>query len=106
MVNFYIWHRGAIFFVSKPNSNIIEEMDLIFDFWCFSATFSNISAMSWGPQRMCQKKTNNYGCILLHLSHIDQEHVVDELHLLMGITDALLRIVIEDAVRLDPQTVG
>ena len=55
---------------------------------------------------MCQKKTNNYGCILLHLSHIDQEHVVDELHLLMGITDALLRIVIEDAVRLDPQTVG
>jgi hypothetical protein len=24
----------------------------------------------------------------------------------MGITDALLRIVIEDAVRLDPQTVG
>ena len=56
---------------------------------------------------MCQKKTNNYGCILLHLLHIDQKHVVvDELHLLMGITDALLRIVIEDAVRLGPQTVG
>jgi hypothetical protein len=55
-------------------------------------------------QRMCQKKTNNYGCILLHLLHIDQEHVVvDELHLLMGITDVLFRIVIEDAVRLDPQ---
>ena len=58
-------------------------------------------------QQMCQKKTNNYGCILLHLLHIDQEHVVvDELHLLMGITDVLLRIVIEDAVRLDPQKVG
>jgi hypothetical protein len=28
MVNFYIWHHVAIFFVSKPNSNIIEEMDL------------------------------------------------------------------------------
>ena len=50
---------------------------------------------------MCQKKTNNYGCILLHLLHIDQEHVVvDELHLLMRITDVLFRIVIEDAVRL------
>jgi hypothetical protein len=58
-------------------------------------------------QRMCKKKTNNYGCILLHLSHIDQEHVVvDELQLLMGITDVLLRIVIEDAVRLDTQKVG
>ena len=56
---------------------------------------------------MCKKKTNNYGCILLHLSHIDQEHVVvDELQLLMGITDVLLRIVIEDAVRLDTQKVG
>ena len=55
-------------------------------------------------QRMCKNKTNNYGCILLHLSHIDQEHVVvDELQWLMGITDVLLRIVIEDAVRLDPQ---
>jgi hypothetical protein len=58
-------------------------------------------------QRMCKKKTNNHGCILLHLSHIDQEHVVvDELQLLMGITDVLLRIVIEDAVRLDQQKVG
>ena len=56
---------------------------------------------------MCQKQTNNYGCILLHLLHIDQEHVVvDELHLLMGITDVLFRIVIEDAVRLDPQKAG
>jgi len=56
---------------------------------------------------MCQKKTNNYDCILLHLLHIDQEHVVvDELHLLMEITDVLLRIVIEGAVRLDPQKVG
>jgi len=25
------------------------EKDLIFDFWCFNATFSNISAISWGP---------------------------------------------------------
>jgi hypothetical protein len=25
MVNYYIWHHGALFFVSKPNS-IIEEM--------------------------------------------------------------------------------
>jgi hypothetical protein len=56
---------------------------------------------------MCQKKTNNYRCILLHIVHIDQEHVVvDELHLLMGITDVLLRIVIEDEVRLDPQKRG
>ena len=23
--------------------------DLIFDFWCFNATFSNISAISWRP---------------------------------------------------------
>jgi hypothetical protein len=25
MVNYYVWHHGALFFVSKPNS-IIEEM--------------------------------------------------------------------------------
>ena len=48
-----------------------------------------------------------HGYILLHLSHIDQEHVVvDELHLFMGITDVLLRIGIEDVEKLDPQKVG
>jgi len=53
-------------------------------------------------QKMCQKKTNNDGCIHPPLLHIDQEHVVvDELHLLLRITDVLLRNVIEDAVRLD-----
>ena len=47
------------------------------------------------------KETNNYGCIHLPLLHIDQEHVVDELHLIMRRTDVLFRNVVEDAVRLD-----
>jgi hypothetical protein len=53
-------HHGAIFFVSKPNSNIIEEMDLIFDFWCFNATFSNISAMSWRPVLVVEEAGENH----------------------------------------------
>ena len=60
MVNFYIWHRGAIFFVSKPNSNIIEEMDLIFDFWCFNAAFSNISVISWRPVLVMEEARENH----------------------------------------------
>jgi hypothetical protein len=29
--------------------HIIPDEDFDFDFWCFSATFSNISAISWRP---------------------------------------------------------
>jgi hypothetical protein len=28
---------------------ILNMIYLIFDFWCFNATFSNISAISWRP---------------------------------------------------------
>jgi hypothetical protein len=28
---------------------IESRFDLIFDFWCYNDTFSNISAISWGP---------------------------------------------------------
>jgi hypothetical protein len=31
--------------VSSTYANIL--IDLIFDFWCFNATFNNISAISW-----------------------------------------------------------
>jgi hypothetical protein len=30
----------------SPNLNMIERL---IDFWCFNATFSNISAISWRP---------------------------------------------------------
>jgi hypothetical protein len=33
-----------IFYIYSNNVQI-----LIFDFWCFNATFSNISAISWQP---------------------------------------------------------
>jgi hypothetical protein len=26
-----------------------DKIDFDFDFWCFNATFSNISAISWRP---------------------------------------------------------
>jgi hypothetical protein len=60
MVNYYIWHHGAICFVSKPNSNIIEEMDLIFDFWCFNAASSNISVISWRPVLVMEEARENH----------------------------------------------
>jgi hypothetical protein len=34
-------------------------MDLIFDFWCFNATFSNISAMSWRPVLVVEEAGEN-----------------------------------------------
>jgi hypothetical protein len=46
--------------VSKPNSNIIEEMDLIFDFWCFNAAFSNISVISWRPVLVMEEARENH----------------------------------------------
>jgi hypothetical protein len=30
-------------------NSICKKNDLIFDFWCFNATFNNISAISWRP---------------------------------------------------------
>jgi len=50
----------SLLFVSKPISNIIEEMDLIFDFWCFNATFSNISAISWRPVLVVEETGENH----------------------------------------------
>jgi hypothetical protein len=60
MVDYYIWHHGALSFVSKPNSNIIKEMDFIFDFWCFNATFSNISAIPWRPILVVEESRENH----------------------------------------------
>jgi hypothetical protein len=28
---------------------VTKKNDLIFDFWCFNATFNNISAIPWPP---------------------------------------------------------
>ena len=37
--------NGILYFVSTRNR--MNQNDL--DFWCFNATFSNISAISWRP---------------------------------------------------------
>ena len=39
-------NRTSFAVITARNS---ERMILIFDFWCFNATFSNISAISWRP---------------------------------------------------------
>jgi hypothetical protein len=36
-------HRQFLFLIGFISSS----MDMIFDFWCFRATFNNISAISW-----------------------------------------------------------
>jgi hypothetical protein len=33
----------------SKNSSVIPEIHDLFDFWYFSATFNNISAISWRP---------------------------------------------------------
>jgi len=33
----------------KKFKNTSKRMDRLIDFWCFNATFSNISAISWRP---------------------------------------------------------
>jgi hypothetical protein len=45
----YIYHR-----------EIDLSLDLIFDFWCFNATFSNISAMSWRPVLVVEEAGENH----------------------------------------------
>ncbi|KAK3082818.1 hypothetical protein FSP39_006271 [Pinctada imbricata] len=69
------------FYASDKNKRTVEEM-----------------------KRMSQSKSK-FGCVRPPLLDIDLDHVViDELHLMMRITDVLLRNLIEDAVNLDQES--
>jgi hypothetical protein len=35
--------------INMTHMDIETMIDLMIDFWCFNATFSNISAISWRP---------------------------------------------------------
>jgi len=37
------------------NFKIVIRFFFLFDFWCFNATFSNISAISWRPVLVVEK---------------------------------------------------
>jgi hypothetical protein len=50
-LSFYIWVDG----VRAETSN-----DLMFDFWCFTATFSNILATSWRPVLVVEEAGGNH----------------------------------------------
>ncbi|CAB3998260.1 Hypothetical predicted protein [Paramuricea clavata] len=53
-------------------------------------------------EKLCSKKSDNYGCINPPLIKIDLDHVVpDELHLLLRITDRLLQNVIDEILERD-----
>ena len=50
-LNYYsaIWQLEQIVFQRDDDDDDDDEVDFDFDFWCFNATFSNISAISWRP---------------------------------------------------------
>jgi hypothetical protein len=37
-----------------------HDLILIFDFWCFNATFNNISAISWRPVLVVEEGGENH----------------------------------------------
>jgi hypothetical protein len=42
----------------------------LIDFWCFNATFSNISAMSWRPVLVLDERTTDHGQTTGKLYHL------------------------------------
>jgi hypothetical protein len=44
--------------ISNSNTDINTIND--FDFWCFNATFSNISAISWWPVLVVEEAGENH----------------------------------------------
>lgn len=53
-------------------------------------------------QELCHSKEDNYGCINEPLLKIELSHVVpDELHLLLRVTDVLLKNVVDEAMERD-----
>jgi hypothetical protein len=52
--------------IEKPQNNQFKEktkhiqLDWMFDFWCFNATSSNISAFSWRPVLVVEEAEENH----------------------------------------------
>jgi hypothetical protein len=45
---------------SKVRNTYVHDLyDLIFGFWCFNATFNNVSAISWRPVLVVEGHTSH-----------------------------------------------
>ena len=47
--------------ITKCTLLLLQTGIFFFDFWCFSATFSNISAISWRPVLVARSGTQDGG---------------------------------------------
>jgi hypothetical protein len=53
-----LWSQALI--IWSPNSNTDINTINDFDFWCFNATFSSISAISWWPVLVVEEAGENH----------------------------------------------